>query len=140
MLKVKLTTSLLSPRDVERGVRKAVEEEIYRTARDVETLAKELVPVVKGNLQASIHLEQSVVDSMWRVMAGGETIGPEGEFDVTYAEYVEWGTSRMEARPYLRPAVNEMKATLRQRLDAIDKRVTAALNTSTRIRKVVEIE
>lgn len=58
--------------------------------------AKELAPVLTGNLRRSI----AVTDG-------------DGEFvhigtDVEYAIYQEFGTSKMAAQPFLRPAFDEM--------------------------------
>lgn len=55
--------------------------------------AKRIVPVDSGDLQRSIHAES----------------GPSGNFvvaDEEYAAFVELGTSKMAAQPYLRPAMS----------------------------------
>jgi HK97 gp10 family phage protein len=58
--------------------------------------AKDLCPVVTGNLRAHIFAGPLTK----RV---GALVGCKG---VKYADFVEFGTSRMEARPYFRPALN----------------------------------
>ena len=58
--------------------------------------AQELVPVDSGNLQRSIHAE---VD--------GDTLNIAADAD--YASYVELGTSKMAAQPYLGPALLEVR-------------------------------
>jgi HK97 gp10 family phage protein len=58
--------------------------------------AKARVPVLTGNLRRSIALSDGPGDAE-------VTIGT----DVEYAPYVEFGTSRMAAQPYLRPALDE---------------------------------
>ncbi len=63
----------------------------------VQNSAKERAPFLTGNLRRSIHSE--VQDPM-HVVVGT---------DVEYAPYLEFGTSRMPARPYLRPAFDEEK-------------------------------
>ena len=57
-----------------------------------ETYAKMMCPVDTGNLRNSITHAQYDEDT--------EVIGT----NVEYAPYVELGTSKMSARPYLRPA------------------------------------
>ena len=57
-----------------------------------ESYAKQLCPVDTGNLRNSITHQQ--------VSENTEVIGT----NVEYAPYVELGTVRMKARPYLRPA------------------------------------
>lgn len=66
----------------------------------VVTDAKRRVPVDTGNLQRSIHLE-------YATDAGDKQAAVEVGTDVDYGKYVEFGTSRMAAQPYLRPALDE---------------------------------
>lgn len=73
-----------------------VARDLARRGAQVETAAKRLAPVDTGRLRASI------------VSALGED--GRGLFvdigtDVTYAPYVELGTARQAAQPYLRPAL-----------------------------------
>jgi HK97 gp10 family phage protein len=35
-----------------------------------------------------------------------------GSKEVFYARFVEYGTAKMKARPYLRPALNEIKSSI----------------------------
>lgn len=60
-----------------------------------EMYAKMLCPVDTGNLRNSITHAQ-----------GGEDYEIVGS-NVFYAPYVEYGTSRMKAQPYIKPAVEE---------------------------------
>lgn len=60
-----------------------------------ENYAKLLCPVDTGNLRNSITHEQ-----------GGENFEVVGS-NVFYAPYVEYGTSRSKAQPYLKPAVED---------------------------------
>lgn len=55
------------------------------------------VPVQTGALQASIKFDVS--------QKRGKTVGKVWT-DSPYAAFVEWGTSRMAARPFMRPAMN----------------------------------
>ena len=61
-----------------------------------ETYAKELCVVDTGNLRNSITHQ---TDPAEKAVAIGS--------NVEYAPYVEMGTSRMKAQPYLRPAATE---------------------------------
>lgn len=58
--------------------------------------AKERVPVRTGTLRRSLAIEDG--PGPLEVSIGS---------DVEYAPYVEFGTSKMAARPYLRPALDE---------------------------------
>ena len=58
--------------------------------------AIDIVPVDTGRLRGSIAVEED--ENKMEVMIGT---------DVKYAPYVEFGTCKMAARPYLRPAYYE---------------------------------
>ena len=75
--------------------RRAQQDGLEAGARIVETYAKLTVPVDTGTLKSSI-----MVDEVTPVQA---IIAPHTD----YAEHVEFGTSRMEAQPYMRPALDE---------------------------------
>lgn len=71
----------------------AVAAEVEKASYRVEAQAKAMAPVRTGTLRRSIHT----------VMSNGGltgTIGP----SVLYGKFVEFGTRRMGARPYMRPA------------------------------------
>jgi HK97 gp10 family phage protein len=82
--------------------RRAQQDGLEAGARIVETYAKLLVPVDTGTLKGSI-----MVDEVTPVQA---IIAPHTD----YAEHVEFGTSRMEAQPYMRPALDEHEAEIVQ--------------------------
>lgn len=65
-------------------------------ARCVE-MAKTLVRVKTATLQGSIRFEPARP-------TGAGVVGLWGSFDVNYALWQEIGTSKMSAKPYLRPA------------------------------------
>lgn len=68
---------------------------VRKTAKDIEGTAKGLAPVDTGNLKNSI---------------GSQEVGPlEAEVRATanYAVYLEMGTSRMPAQPYMGPAADK---------------------------------
>lgn len=78
-------------------IRAAVVQEVSTATLQVEAKSKALVPVKTGALRRSIH---SVFEN------GGLTglVGP----SVSYGKFVEFGTRRMGARPYMRPAAAQV--------------------------------
>lgn len=88
-------------------IHQAVVAEVQRASYDVEARAKQLAPVKTGTLRRSIH---SGFEN------GGLTglIGP----SVLYGKFVEFGTRRMGARPYMRPAA---EAVLPKFADAVKR-------------------
>jgi HK97 gp10 family phage protein len=78
---------------------KAVEEE---AAHIVAAAAEAKAPVLTGHLQASIGEE------------GGEVVA-----DTPYARFVEYGTRKMKAEPFLRPARDESELVVREMAEGI---------------------
>lgn len=83
--------------EISAAIRPAVVGEVKRATLQIEAGAKEKVPVRTGTLRRSIH---SVFSN------GGLTgiVGP----SVLYGKFVEFGTRRMGARPYMRPAAEQV--------------------------------
>lgn len=79
------------------AIRPAVVDEVKRATLSIEAKAKEKVPVKTGTLRRSIH---SVFEN------GGlrGIVGP----SVLYGKFVEFGTRRMGARPFMRPAAEQV--------------------------------
>ena len=76
--------------------------------------AREIVPVRTGHLLASIRAEL------------GEDVEAEAAFspiqviaDTPYASFVEFGTSKMEAQPFLRPAAEETEPEVLEEVENI---------------------
>lgn len=69
------------------------DEAVAEFAADVETHMKGVVPVDTGRLRDSIETKK---------VGDGYTVGPRG---VEYAEFVENGTSRSPAQPYVAPTI-----------------------------------
>jgi HK97 gp10 family phage protein len=69
-------------------------EDLIPGAQVILTYAQDLCPVDTGFLRDSGHLVPESEDVQIA-------------FDAEYASYVEFGTSRMEAQPFLRPALDE---------------------------------
>lgn len=79
-----------------RGPQGPVATDLLKAAIRVERMAKRLCPVDTGRLRASItHALESDAQGVLAIVGT----------DVHYAPYVEFGTSRMAAQPYLRPAL-----------------------------------
>jgi len=78
----------------------AVQSAVTQSAETLATSAQGHAPVRTGTLRASIHV-QGVQASGTEIKATVATGGESSE----YAEYVETGTSRMAAQPYMGPAV-----------------------------------
>ena len=89
-----MNVSVISHRAaVETAVEKAARRALEICGGKAETYAKRLCPVDTGRLRSSIaHQAESAY-----VMAVGT--------NVEYAPYVELGTYKMSARPYITPAV-----------------------------------
>lgn len=90
----------------------AVFSEIEATALEIETEAKLNCPVDTGNLRASI---KAIMDR--KAFAAG-VFTP-----VEYAPYVEFGTSRQQAHPYLYPAYFAGIGRLMRNLENVMKNV-----------------
>ena len=76
---------------------KAVELSIEQVARQTTFEAKQIVPVDKGFLKNSIRAEKK------------ERLTWEVATNIGYGLYVEFGTRRQRAQPYLRPAFERAK-------------------------------
>jgi len=74
---------------------------VAEAAMNIERNAKSLAPVRTGFLRNSIHAE----------LPGGPMAYVKAY--APYAHYVEYGTRRMHARPYMRPAVEQERARLK---------------------------
>ena len=91
---------------------KLVGEARERAARAVmeaayhgETQAKDVVPVDTGYLKNSIQARRES-DFAWHF----------GSWNVEYNAYVEFGTRRMRAQPYMRPAAEAVRPWFMQRM------------------------
>ena len=82
---------------------------LKKCALGIQGDAKEKCPVKTGTLRNSISTDLSQID------AYEATIGT----NVEYAIYVEYGTHKRSAKPYLRPAYNKNVNKLTQELKRI---------------------
>jgi len=95
-------------RNFDSAMQKHVHRQLLSWAADVKTLARQLVPVKSGYLRSTIYAKVSE----WVAEIGAEA---------TYALFVEFGTRRMRAQPYLYPAIQQHLPRLEQIiLDALD--------------------
>lgn len=92
----------------------------YQAARHTYYKAKELVPVVTGDLHNGIQIHKHGLYH-WGVTASSQ----DGGSDREYASYVEYGTSKMAPRPYLRPAATEANKVLLTRIAALRVKLEA---------------
>lgn len=106
---------------VEREVDKFNRDNLYKAALMVEADAKRLCPVDTGRLRSSITHNVDEGKLKAQVTAGGKYYdgsplkkGASGGTNVKYAVYVELGTYKMAAQPYLRPALANNKAKIRR--------------------------
>jgi HK97 gp10 family phage protein len=94
------------PEAIEEAALKALDE----AAGDGVERAKQIVPVDTGALRRSIRLEPEPHREDGSYVAGisaggGGVINPRTGREVDYAGFLEWGTSRAPAQPYLRPGL-----------------------------------
>lgn len=88
--------------EVSRGIVRAIDRALEEIGLAAEGYAKRACPVDTGNLRNSItHVVDSAEDSAY--------VGT----NVEYAPYVEMGTRRAAAQPFLRPAATEHGPTYR---------------------------
>ncbi len=83
--------------ELQAQLRRQASAAIRKAAYDIEAHAKAVVPVDTGNLKNSI---QTTMENDLTAIVGTH---------VEYAPYVEYGTHRMAARPYLGPAAEAVR-------------------------------
>jgi HK97 gp10 family phage protein len=85
-----------------------VSQIVKKAAFDIESNAKAVVPIKTGNLKNSIQAHMT-----------GST-SAEVATGVEYAIYVEFGTRKMSARPYLTPAAEKVRSSFIQALQSLE--------------------
>lgn len=86
--------------------RQAQRDGLEAGARIVETHAKVYCPVDTGTLRNSIMVDETTPDRA--------VIAPHTD----YAQHVEFGTSRMAAQPYMRPALDQHEGEILGAIEA----------------------
>jgi len=91
------------PQEFDKGAKEALMPGLIRVQRE----ATKLAPVDIGILQASIGAEAKggILDVQ---KVGSQIVGRMGS-RIEYAPYQEFGTSKMKAQPYLRPALEQTR-------------------------------
>ena len=92
--------------------KKDIKRELRRGAFQVADLAKDSVPVLTGRLRSSLTTDDS--DLFRLVMRVGT--------NVLYGKWVEFGTRRMEARPFLFPSFFSHEGEIIRRIGNIMKK------------------
>lgn len=91
------------------AVRRATQDAVATTALQIESTAKELAPVDTGRLRASIG-----------ITFAPDRLSAQVGSNVSYSPFIEFGTSRMRAQPFLAPAFEQHRtaflANLKQAL------------------------
>ena len=109
------------------GLRQETEKELHRVVEKIRDLAKRFCPVDTGSLKLSIriyvHANPAGVWHVISVRAGGYITNPKTGLKVNYAVYVEFGTSKMHAQPFLRPAWQTYRRELQRVMRKAAERV-----------------
>lgn len=100
-------------------IARKAEREILRTALDIQSTARRRCPVKTGRLRNSV----AIGGTRWEI-----TIGT----NVEYAPFVEFGTRRMRARPFLFPAFQQEAPKLEPRLIRVLQEVSGKRRRGTR--------
>lgn len=111
-LKTKGFTELFKNLDkLEKAIVDEIEDIIKKAAEKIRDEAKEKVPELTGKLKDPIEIKTLEIKKD-EIKIG---IGPVGD-DVFYWFFVEYGTSKMEAQPYLRPAFDNNKKAVEKEI------------------------
>jgi HK97 gp10 family phage protein len=82
-------------------------EALVELAEQIVDDAKALCPVDTGSLRRSIRYERDPEGGVIIAAGGGGVINPRTRREVDYAAYVEFGTGRSPAQPFLQPALEK---------------------------------
>lgn len=97
---------------VQGKMNKRAQDVIVNNTMKVEGEAKRRCPVDTGRLRSSIHHEFE------RLAFSGLIVRGRVLTKVHYAPHVEYGTYKMAAQPYMRPAFQKIKPTLDRELSS----------------------
>lgn len=109
-IKAKVTKNRLP--QVQAAIRRKLVRLVNQTAAEVLAEAQQLAPSKTGALRNSGHLENDGGDERQKVV-----------FDAPYARFVEFGTSKMAAQPFLRPAATAVRGRLRQKSGSLKNEI-----------------
>jgi HK97 gp10 family phage protein len=95
--------------EIKGGMGKACAETLDDVAHKIRDSARRIVPKDTGSLMHSIRVQKYSPEAgnvaKIGVSAGGYITNPKTGKIVDYARYVEFGTSKMPERPYMRTAL-----------------------------------
>jgi HK97 gp10 family phage protein len=99
-----------NPETVTAEIEKKAMDRLERAGEIVAGKARQKVPVLSGKLRDSIRVTRLKGDPKQNIRVYAGNREKNGAF---YAHMVERGTVKMPAKPFLRPALNESKATIK---------------------------
>lgn len=86
--------------DVENRLNNSVKQSVKQNALEMEAKAKMLAPVDTGNMRRNINTS---------VQESSDSISAEVSSNAEYSIYVEYGTSKQQAQPFMHPAFVSQK-------------------------------
>lgn len=101
---IQFRLGLHSMTDLAPHIMRAVDAEIEDAAEELQYLAQELAPVRTGALRDSIHVQRI------------DHLAVQVRADAEYAAFVEYGTSRMAAQPFMTPAMETIRQSYAARI------------------------
>ena len=103
-----------APQRITEQIEKRAMDRLAKAAEGIAARAKGRVPVDTGKLRDSIRVTRLPGDPKLnvRVYSGGRWKGAP-----FYAHMIEYGTSKMAAKPFLRPSLNESKGNIMSTLE-----------------------
>lgn len=112
---MEIKVKLVGLSDVKKAIKELdrlprIKAEIGASALEIQRLAKRDVPVRTGHARNTTIVEFVIGGAAAEI----GTVAP-------YAPYIEFGTERMAARPYLMPAFEEVEPKFQKRLAGIYK-------------------
>jgi HK97 gp10 family phage protein len=108
---VNVTNNINIPAKAEQ-MKAAIWQTVHYAAQKIMLEAKAYCPVRTGRLQNSIKISD---------IAGGKAVGPDTPYDI----YVEFGTRKMSAQPYIRPSIDSSGKAISDFLARVTNRALA---------------
>lgn len=102
-----------NPGPITAEIEKKAMDRLETAAGYVMGSARQKVPVDSGNLRSSIRVTRLKGDPKLNVRVYAGNRKRRGEGGAFYAHMVEFGTVKMPAKPFLRPAFNECRGRIR---------------------------